>query len=208
MRIARTRPVQAPSQMLVRLNVATRVHHPEADAPWLALMAREPNRARYTDQLVVTYGFEAPIDASLSLTPQLTDAVDLRQRSRTGAIVQDLLGLGMTPSRIARLPQCSQVVPFRDPAEALGWLYVVERATLLHEAILRFVQGRMRSVSSWSYLSAYDGKASMRWQELGRALDAVATTPAIAEQVVSGARAAFACHRDWHAAESATVARG
>ncbi len=49
--------------MLVRLNVATRVHHPEADAPWLDLMAREPTRSRYIDLLVATYGFEQVAEA-------------------------------------------------------------------------------------------------------------------------------------------------
>jgi heme oxygenase len=194
--------------MLVRLDVATRAQHPEADAPWLDLMAREPTRARYIDQLVATYGFEAPIEASLSLTPQLASVLNLRRRSRTGAIVQDLLALGMTPQRIARLPQCSQVVPFREPCEALGWLYVVERATLLHEAILRHVQSRMPYVYAWSYLGAHDGRAGIRWQEFGRMLDDFATTPAITERILAGARAAFACHRDWHAAEPAAAARG
>ncbi|NVB78167.1 MAG: biliverdin-producing heme oxygenase [Kofleriaceae bacterium] len=197
-----------PSQMLVRLDVATRVHHPEADAPWLDLMAREPTRTRYIDLLVATYGFEAPIEASLSLTPQVASVVDLRHRSRTGAIVQDLLALGMTPSKIARLPQCSRVVPFRDSGEALGWLYVVERATLLHEAILRYVQGRLPYVYAWSYLNSYDGRAGLRWQEFGRMLDEVATTPAITEQILAGARAAFACHLDWHAAKSVALAGG
>ena len=80
--------------MLMRINMETRVHHPEADAPWLDLIAGESTRAKYTAQLVATYGFEAPIEASLALTPRLVDILKLRQRSRTGAIVQDLLALG------------------------------------------------------------------------------------------------------------------
>lgn len=139
----------------MRINMETRVHHSEADAPWLDLIAREPTRFRYTAHLVATYGFEAPIEASLALTPRLVDIVHLRQRSRTGAIVQDLLALGLTPSKIARLPQCSQIEPFLDPAEALGWLYVVERATLLHDTLLRNLHERMPDISTWHYLSAY-----------------------------------------------------
>lgn len=200
------RAMQAPSQMLVRLNLETRADHPEADAPWLDMLAQEPTRLRYLDLLVATYGFEAPIEASLALTPQLAESVELRQRSRTGAIVQDLLALGMTPSKIARLPQCAQIVPFRDPAEALGWLYVAERTTLLHENIHRVLVVRMPYVSAWNYLTAYGGHAGLRWQELGEVLDAIATTPVLGDAVVSGARAAFACLRAWYAAEPAAMA--
>lgn len=197
--------MQAPSQMLVRLNMETRADHPEADAPWLDLLAQQPTSSRYLDLLIATYGFEAPIEASLALTPHLAEIVQLRQRSRTGAIVQDLLALGMSPSKIARLPQCAQIVPFRDTAEAFGWLYVAERTTLLHENIHRVLVVRMPHVSAWSYLSAYGGHAGLRWQELGQVLDLVATTPAIGDAILAGARAAFACHREWYAADAAAV---
>lgn len=190
-----------PSRMLTRLNLETRAHHPEADYPWLELVSLQASRGQYIDQLVATYGFEAPVEAALALTPHIGDVMALRQRARSGLIVEDLLALGFSPAKIARLPQCRHIAPFRDAAEALGWIYVLERATLLHDTVRSQLASRIPTVSSWAYLSAYRGVATQRWQELGMVLDAFAIAPAAAEQVVAGARAAFDCLRDWLASE-------
>src|SRR5437762_2967352 len=123
------------STMLNRLDVATRSHHAEADAPWLDLMTASPTRQHYIAHLVKTYGFEGPLEAVLAYTPQ----VDLirRDRPRSGLLAQDLLALGLRPATIAQLPQCWSIGPFADLAEALGWKYVVDRATLLHASVKR-----------------------------------------------------------------------
>jgi heme oxygenase len=187
--------------MLMRLNMETRRDHSRADQPWLELMGGDVTRGRYADHLVALYGFEAPFEAAIALTPGVGDRVQLRQRSRSGLIVQDLLALGLTPSRIARLPQCELLVPFRDHAEALGWMYVVERATLLHDAVRHYLEDRLPVTGACGYLAAYDGVASTRWQELGQALDDVAATPAGPEHIIAATRVAFARHRDWFAVD-------
>lgn len=192
--------------MLLRLDIETRAWHPVADHPWLELMSRDASRDRYLDHLVVTYGFEAPVEAALALTPHLTEIIPLRPRARSGFIVEDLLALGMTPARIARLPQC-RVTPFRDPAEALGWLYVLERVTLLHDTVRSYMMLRLPSVGAWSYLSAYRGVAEERWQELGRALDAYAVTLACGDAIVAGACAAFACQQEWRESDPGRFAQ-
>jgi heme oxygenase len=199
MLIAREHCVAAT--MLRRLDAETRAHHIHADAPWFPLMSPDVTKARYTDHLITVYGFEAPIEAALALTARVGFLVQLRQRARSGLIVQDLLTLGMTPSQIARLPQCSKILPFRDLAEAMGWMYVVERATLLYEAIRRHVEGRIPHAAACSYLSAYDGMTSERWEEFGATVDKVAYSPRTADQMLAAARAAFACHRAWFCGE-------
>lgn len=193
------------SRVLMRLNMETRAQHPDADGGWLELMSLDTTRPRYLYQLIATYGFEAPIEAALAMTPQMSKVIQLRQRARSGFIVQDLLSLGLTPSRIARLPQCSQIVPFRDHSEALGWMYVLERATLLHDAIRRHLAVRLPTVRAWSYLSAYDGIAGARWAEFGYVLD---QQPDGADQIVAAARSAFDCHRQWFTIREPAVAQG
>jgi heme oxygenase len=192
--------------MLARLNAETRAQHPEADFPWLELMSAEASRSRYIDQLVATYGFEAPVEAALALTPHLAEIIPLRPRARSGFIVEDLLALGITASKLARAPQCREILPFRDPAEALGWMYVLERATLLHEAVRLHIAWRIANVSAWSYLSAYRGSASQKWGELGAAFDNFAITTASADAIVAAARAAFTRQRDWFATDPARLA--
>jgi heme oxygenase (biliverdin-IX-beta and delta-forming) len=189
--------MHAASAMLLRLNTETRGEHSRADQPWLALLDADVTRARYLDHLVAIYGFEAPFEAAVALTHGVAERVQLRQRARSGLIVQDLLALGLTPSQIARLPQCQLDMPFRDPAEALGWMYVVERATLLHDAVRRYLEDRLEVSGACGYLSAYDGVAGARWQDLGRALDEVAAAPPAPDQIVAATRSAFACHRHW-----------
>jgi len=187
--------------MLTRLQLETRALHPEADAPWVDLMSSQATRDDYVATLLRTYGFEAPIEAAVALTPGMSAVLPLRQRARSGFIVQDLLSLGFTPSRIARLPQCSQIVPFRDVAEALGWMYVVERATLLHDTVRRALESRL-PLQSFSYLSAYDGAVGQRWQDFGHALDYVTLTHDNgAAQIVAAARVAFAAQHGWVASE-------
>jgi heme oxygenase len=193
--------------MLTRLNIETRSEHPEADYPWLEVMSLDTTRARYIDQLVATYGFEAPVEAALQLTPHLTEVIALRSRVRSGLIVEDLLALGLSPAKIARLPQCRSVVPFREIAEALGWLYVLERSTLLHETILSNLASRMPMTSGWRYLSVYRGVATARWLDFGRALDSYAITEAAGDQVITGALAAFDSQQKWLATEPARFAR-
>jgi heme oxygenase len=201
------------SQMLTRLQLETRTLHPEADAPWVELMSlgsqpSDVTREQYIATLILTYGFEGPIEAAVALTPGMNTVLPLRQRSRTGFIVQDLLVLGLTPSRIARLPQCCHVVPFRDVSEALGWMYVVERATLLHDTVRRQLEAKLPGLAAFSYLSAYEGVTGQRWQELGHVLDLVALTNDSGAQIVAGAKAAFATLHEWLAnVEADPIAR-
>jgi heme oxygenase len=197
----------ASSGMLMRLNMETRAEHPEADSPWLELMSVDTSRGQYIDQLVATYGFEAPVEAAFMVTSNLAEVVKLRDRARARYIIEDLQALGITPAKIAKLPQCRHIEPFCDPAEALGWMYVLERATLLHDAVRSHIALRLPTVSGWSYLSAYQGVASARWQELGAALDSYATTPGRSDQIIASARAAFSRLREWVATHPGRTAR-
>jgi hypothetical protein len=121
------RSMQRLSRMLIQLNLATRDHHVAADAPWLELLVPTVTKRQYIDHLIRVYGFEAPLEAALHYTPGLSALVDLRSRVRSGLIVQDLMRLGMSPGRIAGLGQ--RFVTFSSTIEALGWMYVAERAT-------------------------------------------------------------------------------
>jgi heme oxygenase len=195
--------------MLIRLDMATRVQHASADEPWLDLMINDATRAGYMAQLRKTYGFEAPLEAALAYTPELSGVLDLRPRARVGLIAQDLLALGLLPGDVAQLPQYLEITPFRSTAEALGWLYVAERATLLHAYVQQHLLARFPDLApATAYLRAYEGHVGLRWHELGCVLDDVARDDAIATQVVDAAHDAFAHQRCWQRGERAVLARG
>jgi heme oxygenase len=188
--------VQPLSRTVIQLNIATRAHHVACDAPWLDLMVPAISKHRYLRHLIKIYGFEAPLEAAFRYTPGLTSLVDLRARTRSGLLAQDLMRLGLSASALADLAQ--RFVTFSSASEALGWMYVIERATLLHGGVRRYLTLRVPDISgAVGYLSAYDGVTGLRWSELGSALDAVAQAPPVTRQIVRAANQGFRALRDW-----------
>ncbi len=188
----------AMSSTLTGVDQRTQAHHGAADASWLALLSADVRRTDYIHQLIITYGFEAPLECAFAYTPRLAGVIELRDRARSGLLLQDLLGLGHASSQLARLPQCFSIAPFEDVAEALGWLYVVERPTLQHSLVRRNLLQRFPDLrTSCSYLAGAGSLAAARWQALGVALDRFATTDEIAARIALGANHAFRRWLDW-----------
>ncbi len=150
----------------------------------------------YLFHLVAVYGFEAPLESAFALTPRFQLYVDLRERARTSWIVQDLLRLGLRPAKIARLPQCKAIVPFRDPAEALGWMYLLEHVTQHHDAMRANLAFELPSAPT-GYLSAPRTDP----QAFETALARGATREAVLERVINAAHNAIACHVAWFSGE-------
>lgn len=175
------------------LDAETRDLHADVDRHWLDLMASGVTRETYRAHLERVYGFEAPLEGALAYTKQLVIR-DRLDRSRSGLIAQDLIALGMSPHKLAALPQCNDVGPFDSVAEALGWKYVIERPIQLHSAIKRNVVSRISEMANaTSYLSAYDGIAPARWHQLGLLLDSLDA----GDKLVAAARTAFVAMADW-----------
>jgi heme oxygenase len=183
----------------MQLDADTRDLQVAVDARWLDLMSGSVTRDHYRRHLACTYGFEAPFESALAYTPNLL-VPDRRERTRSGLIAQDLLALGMSAPNITKLPQCDGIGTFSSAAEALGWKYVLERPTQLHSAIKRNLLGRFPEMTdALSYLSATDGVAGARWQQLGMILDDVAARLNAAAAIIAAARTAFARMGAWYA---------
>lgn len=186
------------SKTLVRLNVETRYFHAISDGPWLDLIAQHPTKLEYLQQLVATYGFEAPLEAALAYTPHVEGFIDLHWRFRSGLIAQDLLALGVKPGEVAALRQC-MIAPFASVAEAFGWLYVHERASLLHDSVRTELVAQLPDVGrATSALTAHRGRIGVAFDDFGQALDRVARTPAIEDRIVSAAIEAFRTLQAWN----------
>lgn len=190
--------------MLARLDVETRPYHASADGLWRDLMEGSATPATYMHHLVRVYGFEAPLEAALAYTPELPSVIDIRGRVRSGLIVRDLLDLGISAAKIAELPQ-AMIAPFGSVAEALGWMYVSERASILHEPVRRYLVARFPQLAGATCFLGAAGEA--RWNEFADALEPYVRTRALQQQVAAGARDAFRCALDWFRGREA-VARG
>lgn len=190
--------VQQVSALLMRLNLVTRQCHADVDEPWLALMHPTVTRADYLSQLVRTFGFVAPFEAACRYTPDLEGLLEGRHLSRAGLIAQDLLTLGLTPAQVANAPQCFSITTFRSVREALGWMYVIERATLLQDGIRRHLLTYLSEIQeATAYLTAFDGRVSDHWNTFGRMLDHVGSTTEAADEIIAAANAGFACAQRW-----------
>lgn len=186
--------------MLARLDREMARIHVEVDQEWYGLLRdRSATRDEYCRQLTVTYGFESPFELACAHTPGLAHAIDLRGRWRAGLIVQDLLALGAAPGDVPEI-RCHSQVRFQDPAEALAWMYVVERPTLIHGELRDELTSRFVDLAgATAYLGAYDGTASKRWAELGIALDRACVSDKVCKRVIDAAHAAFGAWSDWRA---------
>lgn len=181
--------------LLLQLNRATRRWHTRADEPWLQLLRPDVTTSDYVGQLVRMYGFEAPLEGACHYTPTLASSIESRHLRRAGLLAQDLLALGLTPSELAAVPQCVSITPFKEIAEALGWLYVVERSTLLHEQIRRHLVKRLPDAGrACAYLSMFHGPHSGHWRRFEQTLDRFALR---APQVIDAAHVAFECMTRW-----------
>jgi heme oxygenase len=183
---------------LALLDRETRSFHADADRGWHRLLhAGDATRDDYVRQLVSAYGFESPFEDACSYTPGFAQALDLRGRWRCGLIVQDLLTLGWTADEITNI-RCYTLTPFQDAAEALAWMYVVERPTLIYADVREELTSRFVDLArSTNYLDAYEGTVSKRWGDLGIALDMLCVSSKVRKRVIESASAAFQAAIEW-----------
>jgi len=196
--VTQVSPVHSVSGLLTKLNLATRHLHADVDDPWLDLLRIDVTLADYSTQLVRTYGLIAPFESACKYTPGVARLLDYRQLLRAGLIARDLISLGLTPSELSRIPTCPAITMFRDASEAFGWLYVVERSTLLQEGVRRHLVQRLPAIAqACSYLGAYEGHINDHWSAFGRQLDRIAEEEHNEQDIIAAAEAAFRHTREW-----------
>jgi heme oxygenase len=190
--------------MLVRVALETTIHHAAADEDRLTALDIE-TVDDYLAVLTRIYGFETEVEAALDKVTDL-DAAFVRDRAKAARLHQDLTVLGMTPDDIVPLPKIS-TISIRSAAQALGWMFVLERHTLLAGLIRRHVVRALGEeiLPATSYLAAYGDTPGARFRAFGAALCAYAHTfPPAA--IVLAANEAFRAQRQWYATHALTRA--
>jgi len=175
----------------------TQQHHATADRDRLAIM-EQPSLGRYRTFLARIYCFEAPLEAAWISAGGLERSL-AHMHLKSPKLVDDLEALGVDPHRLSP----ARTIRFRDRAEALGWLWVVHRNTLLHGLIHRYLASElpeaMRSASS--YLTAFDGRAGALMRSLGEAVDEVVERGASPARIAAAANEAFRMQRLWYSCD-------
>jgi heme oxygenase (biliverdin-IX-beta and delta-forming) len=152
----------------------------------------------YRGYLMEMYGFVCPLERSLMNTPAIDRYIDLHRFQKHALLRRDLSALHMSSEQIGRLPECA--VPwFKTPEEALGWAYPIERSTLRHGELFRYLASIIPGVVAFasSYLKCYLGEVGAKWREFGHALDTFDDTSLQSQQAIDAAKAAFRCFRAW-----------
>ena len=179
--------------MLLRLGLETQQHHAVADSDRIALMDVASPRD-YRLQLARIFGFEVPVEAALA--PWLDSAI-VRERAKAHWLRRDLTLLGLTSDDLDRAPQCS--VRITSVTQALGWLWVLERHTLVSGLIRRQLVHRFGAELPASYLAAYADGPGARFRSLCEEIDLHASQQASNPTLLVGAASeAFRHQRQWY----------
>ncbi len=170
-------------------------YHAAADADRLVILEK-PTRARFCVYLARIHGFESAVESAIAATPGIDRGL-LRTHMKCARLAADLAALDTAPIAPARAPR------FDTPAAALGWLWVIQRNTLLHSLVHRYLAGKLPDAIAvaGSYLATFEGRAGIAMRELGDTMSAVARRVSLAEQMVSSAVDAFRAQRQWYGRE-------
>lgn len=184
--------------LLTRLEIATQPWHRVVDSTWQRLRRPDVTRADYVESLLKAYGYIAPIESACMYAPELERWLGDRPLVRAGMIAQDLVSLGMLPSLITRIPQCPDITTFRTAAEALGWLYLIERGATVRDGLRGHLVEMIPNLEyGCSFLAVTEERAQERFARFRETVERIATTYAIADELVAAACEAFSCAHSW-----------
>lgn len=196
----------APPWMLLRLAIETSTHHQAADDDRLSLLDVK-TRSEYRSFLVSIFGFESAVEEAILRVKDLEPDV-MRGRLRAELLKKDLFTLGLTPEVLAWMPRVP-TVPIRTTPQALGWMFVLERSSLVSGLLRRHVQRTLGDSlhGADQYLAAYDVKPGARFRAFGECLGQYGRryTPGL---IVTAANDAFRAQRQWYASFGRASARG
>ena len=155
------------------------------------------------DYLVRSYGFEAPLESAVVMSPCLASH-SATTRVRTRCIAHDLAELGFPVERLLEVATCP-MPPFRDSVPALGWLYVAERNVLTNARCHRELAARDSDLAALaSYLHSYGSATAARWRSFGISFERAAAD-IDPERVAIAAVGSYQQLRSWLRPASATL---
>jgi heme oxygenase len=201
MSLAAPPPFLPRSALLARLERETNAYHSVAEADLFGILD-DPTPDKFRLFLAAIFHFEQAVELRLEFVDELPPELVARS-AKTSRLHDDLIALGHHPSVLQLLAHPLQLPPIDSVHEALGWIYVLQRNTLRHGALLRALAPRLRAALRLAsrYLTTHAGDVYERWHELGTVLDrAVDDDAAAGQRVITAARDAFERQHLWYAA--------
>lgn len=179
----------------------TQQHHAAADGDRLAILEK-PSGERYRTYLARIYRFEAPIERACIAAEDVPGGL-LRTHLKSARLRTDLEALGFDEDTLPPLAPPR----FAGAPEALAWMWVLHRNTLLHGLVYRYLRAKLPEPleAAGSYLCAFEGRAGALMHELSASLERVARRASIAERISTAAKDAFRAQRQWYGSELPTT---
>lgn len=145
------------------------------------------------------WGFYHPVENALEAWLQAVPGLDFDCRRKVPILERDLRVLGLHAEELARF----EPPAFAGQAEALGFQYVLEGATLGGRVIRRQAAGRGLALAGLSFFDVYGSETGARWRAF---LDVLETRCADqAAEAARGARRGFELIEAWLCRETLTV---
>ncbi|MES2766671.1 MAG: biliverdin-producing heme oxygenase [Bacteroidota bacterium] len=171
------------------LKTQTRPHHDSIEQYSLSdkIMDGTLTLDEYKTLLFKNYIFHASIENSLEKF--LKDLPDFGSRKKTGSLLKDLAELNYMGNSFKKFSPPA----FKNKAEALGAMYVMEGATLggamIYKQLLK--NEEIARVSSFNYYRGYGEKTSEKWKSFLQILSDEVKTEDEAHDTLSGAIQTF-----------------
>jgi heme oxygenase len=186
---------------IVQLSLAVRLASVEGGARsglemlWTQLLRPTVTRTDYVATLLTSYGFIAPLESACRYTPGVTQLLETRHFTNAGLLAQDLLAMGLTPSRLTRAPQCRALATFGSLPEALGWLYVTRQLARIRSGVRSHLVATLSEAEhACAYLAALD---SAPWGHFDRVIEDVGADLRVAADIAAAATIAFEWATRW-----------
>lgn len=131
-----------------------------------------------------TYGFVSSVTSALWSSPFAA----MRVHARATRLADELYVIGGNPDELARVARDAGMPTVANASEALGWLFVVERAALQASRL-------RRRLAYGGYIDAQEDRDD--WIQFGRHLMVVIASDDDMKSLTRGALAALDALEDW-----------
>ena len=190
------------SEIHSRLKAATAEMHARLEQQ-LDLLRDDLTLCDYVGLLERFYGVYEPFERMAEPMLKRVPGIEFERRKKTELLAADLLHLGASPVGLALLPRLPFTVP-EQPEQLLGWLYVLEGATLGGQILARHFATRLPLSAGCGlrFFTAYGEETATMWRRLLEVLAVHGQTEVAARLMVDSAVSAFARLLDWFVAGS------
>lgn len=191
---------RAAEGILLRLKHETAVAH-QALEDALPLTHPALDRAGYAAIVARFLGFHRAAERTIWADEAVTAALaalglHAATRRRAPAAERDMVALGY---EFTSLPDCDHLPPLGGVEAALGYLYVMEGATLGGRIIARHLERALGigEATGGAYFAGHGERTGERWRELREALERHVAAGGDADAIVRTAEATFAALHGW-----------